>query len=325
MSELDARYVKRGYWVNTEQGSVLGQTITTDSRTGSFIIALLAVLTSLGMTHLWYLLTFAYYQLRANGNPKDGHFRQQQALLRTLPTPSALFADSVKLWVIWRKATEYASIRTAKFTSTALMYMAVSLAAGIFSSYVATSSNVEVLVNSPHCGSLNWSASSWQSYLASVATVTESYAAQCYRSNETRSDEPLPSLCNIFTRPNIAFSTHTDQCPFNSTMCASPAVVLDSDFVDVGMAFGINLSSKEKMRYRKRSTCAMLPLEGHTKIVNGSFIQPGSISRDSLPGEEYIIYNYGSRSGRDTQDRGKNYTFSQSLLRANFSTSLGRR
>jgi len=48
MSELDSQYVKRGFWVNEAQGPVMGRTITTDIRTGTIIVALLAVLSSLG-------------------------------------------------------------------------------------------------------------------------------------------------------------------------------------------------------------------------------------------------------------------------------------
>ena len=48
MSEIDDRFVKRGQWTNVQEGSVLGQTITTDTRTGIIIVALLAVLSTIG-------------------------------------------------------------------------------------------------------------------------------------------------------------------------------------------------------------------------------------------------------------------------------------
>jgi len=57
-----------------------------------------------GAAHLWHLITFVYHQFRANGRPSDGLFRQQQALLRTLPTPSSLMVDSINLW--WRGESE---------------------------------------------------------------------------------------------------------------------------------------------------------------------------------------------------------------------------
>jgi hypothetical protein len=48
MSELDSRYVKQGLWVNEAQGNVMGRTITTTTQTGTIIVAILAVLASLG-------------------------------------------------------------------------------------------------------------------------------------------------------------------------------------------------------------------------------------------------------------------------------------
>jgi hypothetical protein len=49
MSEVASQYVKRGFWVNHSKGPVMGQTITTDTKTGALVVALLAVCTTLGM------------------------------------------------------------------------------------------------------------------------------------------------------------------------------------------------------------------------------------------------------------------------------------
>lgn len=51
MSELDSRYVKKGFWINNDLNSPLSSTITTDSQTGTIIVALLAVLSTLATTH----------------------------------------------------------------------------------------------------------------------------------------------------------------------------------------------------------------------------------------------------------------------------------
>lgn len=118
MSELESRFVKRGYWVNLSHGQIMGQTITTDSRTGAIVVALVAVITSLGMTHLWHLFTFFYHQMRATGRPRNSLFRHQQALLRTLPTPGTFLADLVKLLFAWRGvAPRYQAFTSSSFCS----------------------------------------------------------------------------------------------------------------------------------------------------------------------------------------------------------------
>ncbi|KAF2277918.1 uncharacterized protein EI97DRAFT_415680 [Westerdykella ornata] len=310
MSELESRFVKRGYWVNLAQGPVMGQTITTDARTGAIVVAILAIVTALGMTHLWHLLTFFYHQVRANGRPRDGLFRHQQAVLRTLPSPSSLMADSVKLWYAWRGISDHAFARSLLQLSAALIFALASLAVSIFSSSVVTSTNLEVLVNSPHCGRITYDKSEgsapWDSYRPTVYAAAESYAPDCYQNGS------LPSKCNIFTRPNIAFSTETVPCPFNDSMCASPAIALDSGLIDMNDAFGLNLHEADRMKYRRRSTCTVLPLEGYTRTTNESTatMEDGT----PWPGEQRIEYLYGSRPGVDPP---LDLAFGQSTLLSN--------
>jgi hypothetical protein len=51
MSEVDGRFVKRGIWINLDQGVVMGTTITTDSTTGTIVIALMAILSTMDRKH----------------------------------------------------------------------------------------------------------------------------------------------------------------------------------------------------------------------------------------------------------------------------------
>lgn len=307
--EVDSRFVKRGYWVNFNDGPIMGQTITVDSKYGSVVVALLAVLTTLGMTHLWHLLTFIYHQIRANGRPSDGLFRHQQALLRTLPTPSTLMADSVKLWFAWRGASNHALSRSLMHVSTALFFAVGSLTVSIFSSSVVSTSNLEVLVRSPHCGSLDRSHHSWTSYVAVVKSAAELYAPDCYRVGS------LPSRCNAFLRPNIPFTSEIVPCPFEKKMCASEALSLDSGLLDLNDAFGLNLEQPDRVQYRRKSTCAVLSLDGYTEVKNASSSAAKALTRQLYPGEEFVYYMYGV-----FQVPGAPFT--QSLLAANTSREM---
>ncbi|KAF2733301.1 hypothetical protein EJ04DRAFT_605754 [Polyplosphaeria fusca] len=145
MSELQAQFVKRGYWVNQADGPVMGQTITTDTRTGSIIISLLTLFTSLGLSHLWNLITYIWHQTRANGDPRDALFRQQQVLLRTFPSPLVLVADSFKIWLAWRRKTKGVLRRTWLHSIVAIVFKLATVAASILSAYVAVGSNIQVL------------------------------------------------------------------------------------------------------------------------------------------------------------------------------------
>jgi hypothetical protein len=309
MAELQAEFVKRGYWVNEDHGSVMGQTITTDSQTGAIIIALLALLTSLGMSHLWHLITYAWHQARATGHARDGLYRQQQVLLRTLPTPSALFADCFKIWYAWRKSTKGAWRRASAPAAVALFFSFATIATSILSSYVAESIDVEVLVNSPHCAMLNISQGQG-TYMRALEPLITEYASQCYH------NKSLPQICNIFSRPNVALSTETVDCPFDPSICLSSGVAIDSGHVDIAKAFGLNIRGDNGLLYKKRSVCSMLSLEGRTAIMNISDIDPNLLSRRPIPGEQFSVYKFGDPNGSGT-------TFGISLLSQYFSQSLG--
>ncbi|KAF2733745.1 hypothetical protein EJ04DRAFT_605111 [Polyplosphaeria fusca] len=307
MSELQAEFVYQGYWVNLAYGSVMGQTFTMDTRKGTVVISLLTLLSTLGLSHLWNLITYAWHQARADGQQRDGLFRQQQILLRTLPSPTALIADSCKIWFAWRKSAKRALLRTMTQATVAIVFKVASIAASIFSSYVAVGSNIEVLVNSPHCATLNWEIPSWQSYIGAVTAAVESYAPHCYRNGT------LPSGCNIFSQANVAFSTEKVTCPFEEIMCASAAIALDSGPVDISAAFGLNLEEKDKVTYRKRSVCSMLPLAGRTEIINSSMMGTDRLWRKPIAGETFITFKYGTNVGASPDD----FTFFQSTFESN--------
>lgn len=198
MSELESRFVKRGLWTDLDRGYVMGKTITADTQTGAFVIALLAILSSLATAHLWHLVTFFIHQLRANGRPRDALFRQQQAILRTLPTPGALIADSLKLFWHWRikEGTWLALARLSFLVVLAGLFVAMTWAASIFSSLVVDTSHLRVLVDSPYCGAVNLTFETINdiglSYLTEIVSVAEPFAEECYLNH----NESLPALCD---------------------------------------------------------------------------------------------------------------------------------
>jgi hypothetical protein len=58
LTEVDSRFVKRGLWVNQSQGSVMGKTITTDTRTGAIVIAILTIVASIGKRSSYVMDSF---------------------------------------------------------------------------------------------------------------------------------------------------------------------------------------------------------------------------------------------------------------------------
>lgn len=307
------------------------------------VIALLAILSALGKylapskssaltvsgtAHLWHLIAFAYHQIRADGRPSNGMFRQQQALLRQLPTPSSLMADSIKLWWSWRKRSDHALASTVTPLILALLCTIGTLAAGILSSYVVDSTNLEVLVNSPYCGRINRTEAtkiSTGGYTGAVIAVSEPYALECY-GKDTLKDIAVPIRCRAYVQPNVDLKVERTPCPYKANMCIGsdpslgPAVTIDSGLIDLNKEFGLNLVDLDRVKFRKRTSCGILPVDGYTTLLNASALPQYLIGRSTLPGEELMLYHYGPRP---SLGEWANITSLTSLAGAKFGKSFG--
>ncbi|OAL45319.1 hypothetical protein IQ07DRAFT_662175 [Pyrenochaeta sp. DS3sAY3a] len=321
MSQLPAALVHKGFWTNVDKGPVMGRTFTTDTQTGNICIALLAILTTLGVHRLWSLIIFASHQLRAAGKPADAFFRQQQVLLRTLPTPSSLLTDWIKLWWVWRKA-ENAVLRSIVFILLGIVFSAGTILAGTFTALAVSTRDIQILVDSRHCAP--WSPDSikdatvdkmipYISYIGMTQQMSKAYAAQCYGNYDA-----VPERCKGFVQPNISFQQQRVECPFAPAFCknfSQPGIQLDSGVIDLHDELGLNLLPAERVSVRKRTTCAVLDVENRTSTVDGDAIVAGV--RKLKPNEEFITLQLG----QSLSEKPENYTFALSTFVKNFSAS----
>lgn len=266
-----------------------------------------------GTAHLWHILTFAYHQARANGSPADALFRQQQALLRTLPTPSSVVTDTLKLWWAWKKKTDRPFLRSIFLIVLALIFTVATIAASISSSFIVSSGAIIVLVDSPFCGRVNTNPTVGQPYGMIKDDAGANYAADCYQ-NSSR-----PSSCEIFTQPNIPLNVKDAPCPFkNKTWCATEAAAnVDSGLLDVGTTFGLNIETKDRVRFRQSTTCTVFPIDGHWGIYNAqNFSSLKGLT--NVPNERLAIASYGT-----TFQEAAMVTISVSMTLFNLTTGPG--
>ncbi|KAH7128142.1 hypothetical protein B0J11DRAFT_430867 [Dendryphion nanum] len=295
MFELENKHVKRGVWTNWSQGSVMGRTLTVEARVGIVVIALLTLCASIGMAQLFHLLTFMYHQLRAKGKPSDGLFWQQQALLRTLPTPTALVADYAKLWWSWRHKTNKVIWRCWTTIVLITCFAAAAIAVGISVSYIVQTSNLEVLVSTPFCRFVNQSSNYIPNDILNFQEKqhgeARTYTRQCYQ-NTT---DTTMACRNTFVQPRIPFTVQWAACPWDQSMCLDgqqPAIAMDSEQIDLKKYFGWNLKQRDSLWFRRRTVCNVLPLDGHYDIIKPA---PGKHMRYTpVPDEEVVALRYGT-------------------------------
>ncbi|KAF2105559.1 hypothetical protein BDV96DRAFT_509152 [Lophiotrema nucula] len=321
MSEIESRFVHRGLWVNVDKGSIMGRTITTDIKTGTMIVGLLAILASLAISHLWHLVTFLAYQSRRETN--DAMFMQQQVILRTLPTPSAVVTDFAKIYWAWGSTnTAHRLLRSLPLALLAALFTCAAVATGVFSSYIVDSSSLEILAESPFCGPIEPSEDSMgimgSNYSVQVKALAQDISNECYLL-----DNPTSARCKVYVPSRVPLTVEEAECPWGPALCDSrsgTAVSVDSGLVHPNKAFGLNLSPKDAVHFRRKVTCSVLPLDNRTYIVPAAEFP--YFSRPPLPQEEILLVSLGNFSSHGKFD---NATFAVSLTRTNASDEFGMR
>lgn len=190
------------------------------------------------------------------------------------PTPTALMADTIKLAWAWRSKLPRAFLRSSFPFLIALSFAIASIAAGISTAFAIDSSNIEILVDSPMCGRINYTKvyenRTTSTLLAAIKATVDTYATNCYQ------DKPsLPEPCrNTFARTNITFHASAAPCPWNETICHGgdlPALLMDAGMVDLRTHFGLNLQPQDTVKLQKKTTCSVLPIENRIVERNASW------------------------------------------------------
>jgi hypothetical protein len=153
--------------------------------------------------------------------------------------------------------------------------------------------------------------------MAAIRAVSGAYSQDCYQNFTI-----LPARCRAYVQPRINYTIERVPCPFDKSFCTdvasglekTTAVAVDSGLVDLNRGFGLNLPFKDRVSYRRKTTCAILRLAGRTSIVNASDFPPSLRSRDPYPGEEYMLFHLGDRPAFGDW---KNVTGYASLLTTN--------
>jgi hypothetical protein len=203
-------------------------------------------------------------------------------------------ADALKLWWVWRKKAERPFLRSTLLVILALLFTIATVAASIFSSLVVDNGTIDVLVKSPLCGRINSTGTAWRSYSINFDRSATSYAASCYKNSS------LPPSCSVFMRPNIPLTVQDAPCPFlNTTWCdTKEAVSVDSGLLDVGKTFGLNLAAKDRVQYRKKTTCTVLPIKGAYDVIDLKNLPSfRKLGRPALPNEQAVVLYYGPTFG----------------------------
>ena len=153
----------------------------------------------------------------AADGPHDGLYFQRQHILRHSTTP----ADSA--WMLlqqawhWRKTVRKTWLRTLPWASLALVYLGLSAALSIPSSWISnTATEYRLLVPEASGFFVPNDQESYQDLRSFDNQQAATYTRQCYNNNDTHS-----SLCNSLPVPSLPWTSRSAECSFQSSMCRS--------------------------------------------------------------------------------------------------------
>jgi hypothetical protein len=123
-----------------------------------------------------------------------------------------------------------------------------------------------------------------------IDQLAPAYADVCYK------NESFRSMCRVFIKPNVPLTVKDTPCPFaNSTWCATKeAVNVDSGLLDVGVTFGLNMANKDRVQFRKSTTCSVLPVEGHWGVYHAKDHVALQSPMKVLSNDEMAVVSYGT-------------------------------
>lgn len=284
-----------GAWVNWSHGRVVGSTITLSPRSGSLLTAFLAIFVTAAGAALWRILAFVVHQSRTRQDPRDGLHHQQQVILRNTSTPGAASWQLLSLVHAWRKLVKRPLWRSLPLVLLALVNLGAFAVAGVFSAEVTKAAGTTVLVRSDNCG--NWTLNSTTSAFAishkslNDTITAASYARACY------GGPPDSIACNLYTKPSLTYTTNrNDSCPFTSGTClhSTAAFSLDTGNLSSHNDLGINAQWKDRITYRRKTTCAPLADAGYITTLNYTDAVNASLGRIyGQPGDVIDFYNFG--------------------------------
>ncbi|KAL5326516.1 hypothetical protein ACEPPN_004202 [Leptodophora sp. 'Broadleaf-Isolate-01'] len=292
MSTTDLN-VHLGVWTNWAKGSSEGRTLTLTTQNGTILIAALALFVSVAASQSWGMLSFFVHQLRATRKPQYGMHFQQQATLRNHGSPLVTVWQLSKISWAWRSQSVGSFKNSIGLVILGTVYLMMFGAASVFSSRVATTSD-EILVRSPNCGIWILSADMSSDFNQMTdfnvhqrvnADLSKSYVRDCLSGYQSSPE------CNIFKKRDIPYlSRNNATCPFSAEMCLgapNTSLRLDSTLLDSNHDLGINSEKKDRVQYRKVTTCSPVTTSGYTK--NGSSVLNGR-------GYNYTAAYYGTNN-----------------------------
>jgi hypothetical protein len=294
-----AAIIYEGIWTDWSRGKAWGLTWTLCPTQAIILTNALAVFVTISGIRLWTILRFILYDFSASKQQgMSPHLRKRQVILRNAGS------DLATAWLMLNLACSsrrrYANRRrwsTYAIGLFAIIYTVLFWIAGVFSNKAISATKdgrSAVLARSKKCGiwnetyraiaqdSLFSNEFEYGLFVQNAAKerydiqLSLGYAQDCYLS-PVSADGMSPS-CNTLKSSRLDWTVSDGSCPFASHLCRkdSEVIVLDTGLIDSHEDLGINASPRDRLKYQKRTTCAVLDDNGYIQGWDGSITNSSS-------------------------------------------------
>jgi hypothetical protein len=278
----DGIHTYTGPWINWSEGVIRGATLTLSQKHAGVLSAFLAILVSFAGTLFWSILSFVIHQVYTTEPAKgqDALHAQRQLILRNKTAAGAAWALIMLPFENGRTASRVKAIgRSLPLAILAILNILLFSVSGLFTSYITKTAGKSTIIVGPGCGGFTYDTSDSIMNSKSLQDTYEAatYVRQCYQGS------PSGLMCGTYARPSIPFTTNQNaSCPFASELCAyndRSAFEMDTGLLDSQTDFGINARPKDRIKFRRVTTCA--------PVKHGSGL--GTVQNDSTYGELLYI------------------------------------
>ncbi|KAK5449920.1 hypothetical protein LTS15_008493 [Exophiala xenobiotica] len=325
----------QGLWTDWSKGGIWGLTWTLSPTHATLVTNSMTLFVSITGMQLWSIIRYSLHQMRPSsrqGMPTP-HLRSEQVILRNASSDLETARQMLCLACTSRKkSTGRRSLRSYSIGLFALLYAGMFMTAATFSnraiSAISTNGGSAVLSRSKDCGMFNESYLNiangnysteeefglFTQYAAKRAHDVElslEYALACYLPQPSTS---LSSTCHSFKTSKLLWQPLNGSCPFDEQLCqkGTKVVVFETDYIDSHGDLGINAEPHDRLRYRRKTTCAVLNGTGHVRGWDGAVVNTST----SKPSTETAYAYYGPSLYKDTD-----FTYSYSNF-ASFYTNF---
>jgi len=256
--------VYSGVWYNEDSRAWI---LTLEQQHGQLLFAAMVFYVTVVSTKAWSIAKCVLHQYRANGRVDDLPTRKTQLVLRNSGT--GFHALTELLCLFWKIRSHFRDskrrhqlLAPGLLLLFALVFTTAFLVASNMTSYIASTTDTNVLLLPSNCGGImnhpNITKPEMATYMSSKLGEAVRHQKICYTGDQ---QSILHPACRTLPGERLNYTVEDVECPFNNGICitnGSTPLKIDSGFINSNHHLGLNSKMDDSIDVRRIVTCSPL-------------------------------------------------------------------